>query len=296
MRLQRKSISTPDETRPFPNGHVEIFDLDEIVVGRTVFEPGWRWSRDVKPIAGTPFCQYHHMGFVLTGVFHVEMEDGTSLEIGPNDVFEIPPNHDAWVVGDEPWITIDFAGMRSFARSAEARGERILASVLFTDIVDSTALAARYGDRRWRELLAEHNERARFELDRFRGREIATTGDGILALFDGAERAVRCAAAMCDRIADLGLSIRAGVHTGDVELVPGNVRGIAVHTGARIMALAAAGEVLVSGTTRELLAGSSLAFEARGTHQLKGLEGAREVFALLRAPFTAALSVPPAGA
>jgi class 3 adenylate cyclase len=291
VRLQRKSISSPDETRPFPNGHVEIFDLDEIVVGRTVFEPGWRWSKDVKPIAGTPLCQYHHMGFVLKGVFHVEMEDGTSLEIGPNDVFEIPPNHDAWVVGDDPWITIDFAGMRSFARTAEARGERVLASILFTDIVDSTALAARYGDRRWRELLAEHNERARFELDRFRGREIATTGDGMLALFDGAERAVRCAAAMCDRVADLGLSIRAGVHTGDVELVPGNVRGIAVHTAARIMALAVPGEVLLTGTTRELLAGSGLRFEDRGRHELKGIEGARDVYALVRAVTAASPAV-----
>jgi class 3 adenylate cyclase len=280
MRLQRKSLGAPDEVRSFPRGMLELFELDDIVVGRTVFEPGWRWSDDIKPTAGTSLCQYHHMGFVVSGTLHVEMEDGTSLEIGPNEVFEIPPNHDALVVGDVPFVTIDFAGMRSFGRSAEASGERILASILFTDIVDSTALAVRVGDRPWRELVAQHNERGRFELDRFRGREIGTTGDGFLALFDGSERAVRCAAAMRERVSDLGIAIRAGVHTGEVELVPGNVRGVAVHTAARIMALAGAGEVLISGTTHELLMGSGLRFEDRGTHELKGIEGARQVWAL----------------
>jgi class 3 adenylate cyclase len=281
MRLQRKSLASPDEVRAFPNGKVEIFELDEIVVGRTVFQPGWRWSSDVKPIAGTPLCQYHHMGVVISGILRVEMEDGSSMEIGPNLVFEIPPNHDAWVVGDEPWVTVDFAGMRSFARTAETRGERILASILFTDIVDSTALAVRLGDSRWRELLAQHNQRGRFELDRFRGREIATTGDGFLALFDGSERAVRCGAAMRESIASLGLSIRAGVHTGEVELVPGNVRGIAVHTASRIMSMAEAGQVLISGTTHELLAGSGLEFADRGAHALKGLTGTRQLYELV---------------
>jgi class 3 adenylate cyclase len=284
VRLQRKDIGQPDEVRPFPRGRVEIFELDDVVVGRTVFEPGWHWAEDVKPIAGTELCEYHHLGYVVGGTFHVVMADGTSLDIGANTAFEIPPGHDAWVVGDEPWITIDFAGMRSFGRSVLGSGERIVATLLLTDIVDSTAMAERVGDGAWRELLAQHNERIRFQLDRFRGREVATTGDGFLARFDGAARAIQCAAAMGDGVADLGLQIRAGVHTGEVEMIAGNLRGLAVHATARIMALAGPSEVLVSSTTHDLVAGSGLTFAFRGDFELKGLSGSRGVYALVAAP------------
>ena len=280
VRLSTKRLDKPDEVRSFTNGRVEIFVIGDVVVGRTIYEPGWRWSVDVGPIAGTELCMYHHLGYVLSGVLHVVLEDGTSLDIGPEEAFEIPPSHEAWVLGDEPWISVDFAGMRSFGRAIIGSGERILASILFTDIVDSTATAVSLGDSAWRDLLARHNERGRFELDRFRGREIDTTGDGFLALFDSSERAVRCAAGICQGAAELGIAIRAGVHTGEVELVPGNVRGVAVHMAARIMALAAGGEVLVSSTTHELLAGSELTFEDRGEHELKGLTGVRRVYAL----------------
>jgi class 3 adenylate cyclase len=279
-RLQRKSLSTPDETRTFPNGKLEIFDLDDVVVGRTIFQPGWRWSKDVKEIAGTPSCQYHHLGVVISGTLHVVMDDGLTLEIGPDSAFEIPPGHDAWVVGDEPYVTIDYAGMRSFARPTVGTGERILGSILFTDVVDSTATLARVGDPAWRDLLRRHNELAQFELDRFRGRLIKQTGDGLLALFDGTERAVRCASAIAAGSAAIGLPIRAGIHTGEIERIPGDLRGVAVHMAARVMALAGPGEVLVSATTRDLLAGSELEFEDRGSHELKGLPGPRQLFAL----------------
>jgi class 3 adenylate cyclase len=278
-RLQRKHLAEPDEVRSFPHGRVEIFEMDDVVVGRTVFEPGWRWSKDVKPIAGTDQCMYHHMGYVISGTIHVRMQDGIEMEIGPDHAFEIPAGHDAWVDGDEPWVTVDFAGMRSFARPVVGSGERILATLVFTDIVGSTAIASRIGDAPWRELLAQHNERTRWELDRFRGREITTTGDGFLAIFDGAERAVRCAQSICRVSENLGLPTRAAVHTGEVELVPGNVRGVAVHVAARLLALGGSGDVVASSTTRELLAGSDLTFEDRGTHELKGLEGTRAVFA-----------------
>lgn len=280
VRLLRKRLDHPDEVRSFTNGRVEIFEIGDNIVGRTVYEPGWRWSVDVKPIAGTDLCMYHHLGYCLTGILHVVLEDGTSLEIGPEEAFEIPPAHDAWVIGDEPWITVDFAGMRSFARPLVGSGERILTSILFSDIVDSTAMAVSLGDAAWRELLSRHYERGRFELDRYRGREIDTTGDGFLALFDSSERAVRAAAAICRTADELSLQIRCGVHTGEVELVPGNVRGVAVHLAARVMALAGPGEVLVSGTTHDLLAGSGLVFEDRGLHDLKGIDGPRRVFAL----------------
>jgi class 3 adenylate cyclase len=251
-----------------------------VVVGRTVFEPGWRWSIDVKEIAGTPSCQYHHLGVVLSGRLHVEMDDGPALEIGPNTAFEIPPGHDAWVVGDEAWVTIDIAGMRSYGRPTMGTGERILGSILFTDVVDSTATLARVGDPAWRDLLRRHNEQAQIELDRYRGRLVKGTGDGLLALFDGAERAVRAALAISAASAALGLPIRAGIHTGEVERIPGDLRGVAVHTAARVMSIAGAGEVLVSATTRDLLAGAALEFDDRGNHELKGLPGPRQLFAV----------------
>ena len=279
-RLQRKSLSAPDETRSFPNGRLEIFELDDVVVGRTVIEPGWRWSKDVKSIAGTASCQYHHLGIVLSGRLHVEMDDGLTLEIEPNSAYEIPPGHDAWVVGDDRWITIDFAGARGYARPTLGAGDRILGSILFTDALDSTRTLERLGDAGWRDLLRNHNEIAQAEIDRHRGRLIKHTGDGMLALFDGAERAVRCAGAIASRSAAIGLPIRSGIHTGEIERVPGDLRGVAVHIAARVMALAGPSEVLVSATTRDLLTGSDLEFVDRGSHELKGLSGARQVFAL----------------
>ncbi len=283
-RLQRKSLAQPTEVRSFPLGRVEIFELDDHVIGRTVFEPGWHWAEHVQPIAGTASCQYHHLGVVLGGTLHVVMDDGLELEIGPGSAFEIPSGHDAWVIGDEPWVTIDYAGMRSFARVAPTAGDRTLASILFTDIVDSTALAERLGDAAWRELLAQHNDLAQQQIDRFLGRQVKTTGDGILALFDSAERAVRCGAAICSEARAQGLAIRTGVHTGEVERTAGDVRGVAVHLAARIMALAGPGEVLVSATTYDLVAGSGLRFTDLGPHELKGISGPRHVFALAEPP------------
>jgi class 3 adenylate cyclase len=165
--------------------------------------------------------------------------------------------------------------------SPEELGERTLATILFTDIVASTVLLSRVGDAAYRRLLLDHNDLLRAELARFRGREIATTGDGFLALFDGPARAVRCASAMHKAVDGLGMKIRIGLHTGEVELVGGNARGIAVHAAARIMALAGPGETLVSGTTHDLLDGSGFAFESRGAHELKGLTGPRPVFAVV---------------
>ena len=279
-RMQRKRFSAPSEVRTFPRGKVDVVELDDLVVGRMTYEPGWRWSVDVKPIAGTDSCQFHHLGIVLSGRLRAEMEDGTEIEVGPGDVFEMPPGHDAWVVGDEPWVCVDFAAMRNFGRTAEHRGERILASILFTDIVDSTAMAQRLGDGAWLEKVAAHNERARFVVNQYSGRLVKTTGDGVLALFDGAERAVRAAAALHDAIGPLGIQVRAGVHTGEVELVPGDVRGVAVHAAARVMAIAGPGETLVSGTTRDLLDITDLEFDDRGSHTFKGLPGSRPIFAL----------------
>jgi class 3 adenylate cyclase len=208
------------------------------------------------------------------------MADGTELELGPGDVFEIPPGHDAWVIGDEPWVSVDFEAMRTYGRQGDARDERILATMVFTDIVDSTRRASDLGAVRWRDIVGEHNRKASMAIDRQHGRLVKTTGDGVLAQFDGAARAVRGAAAIREAAHSLGLEVRAGVHTGEVELTADDVRGIAVHTAARIMAVAESGEILVSATVMDLLDGSGLTFEDAGIHELKGLHGARQLYRL----------------
>lgn len=160
----------------------------------------------------------------------------------------------------------------------------MLATVVFTDIVDSTRLAAELGDARWKALLAAHDDAVRGELARFSGREITTTGDGFLATFDGPGRAVRCARAIADAVRPLGIRIRAGCHAGEIELDGDDVRGIAVHIGARVAALAAPDEVLVSSTVKDLVAGSSLRFEERGEHALKGVPSRWRLFAVVEDP------------
>ena len=158
--------------------------------------------------------------------------------------------------------------------------DRMLATVLFTDIVESTAKAIELGDRRWRDLLERHHTLVRRELLRYRGREVDTAGDGFLAAFDGPARAIRCACAIVHGVRDLGLSVRAGLHTGECEVADGKIAGIAVHTGARVAALAATDEVLVSNTVRDLVAGSGIQFSDRGAHALKGIPGEWRLFAV----------------
>ncbi len=283
-KLQRKRVDRPDEVRNYEGGKIEIFEMDDFVIGRLVMQPGWSWMKNVQPIAGTDLCTYHHLGYTISGRARIRMGDGTEIEVGPDEMYEIPPGHDAWVVGDEPWVSIDFRGARSYARPIIASGTRVLATVLFTDIVDSTATLHRVGDAAWRDTLAQHNELVQFELDRYRGREVKKTGDGTLALFDGPARAVECAASIAKRVRSLGIEIRCGLHAGEVELVPDDIRGVAVHIAARVMSLAGPGEVLISSVLRDLLAGAGLQFESRGQHSLKGIEGQREIFVLVSQP------------
>ena len=158
--------------------------------------------------------------------------------------------------------------------------ERMLATLLFTDIADSTSLAGRLGDRRWRDVLEEHNRIIRREIARFRGNEVKTLGDGFLATFDGPARAVRAAQTIEREVESVGVRIRAGLHTGEVETIGNDVGGMAVHIGARVGAMANPGEILVSGTVRDLVVGSELVFEERGTHKLKGVPGEWRLFAV----------------
>ncbi|CPR11566.1 family 3 adenylate cyclase [Mycobacterium bohemicum DSM 44277] len=181
----------------------------------------------------------------------------------------------------EPWRE-SFQEVAAFltGHQAEVADDRVLATVLFTDIVDSTRRAAESGDRDWRVLLDSHDAVIRSQLARFRGREVNTSGDGFLAMFDGPQRAIRCAMAIREAVQALGIQVRAGLHTGECELRGEDIGGIAVHIGARVSALAAPDEVLVSSTLRDLVIGSGLEFEERGAHQLKGVPGEWRVFAV----------------
>jgi class 3 adenylate cyclase len=158
----------------------------------------------------------------------------------------------------------------------------VLSTVLFTDIVASTKQAGRLGDRRWRELLVVHDDTARRVVEEFQGQLVKTTGDGILATFDGPGRGIRCAAALRDELRGIGLQIRAGLHTGEVELRDGDIGGIAVHLAARVMAVAGSGEILISRTVRDLVVGANITVEDRGSHALKGIDDPWQLFAVAR--------------
>jgi class 3 adenylate cyclase len=267
----RKSVDTPDEVVEFPNVRTDIVHLGDMTVGRFVNQPGWRWSTDVRPTVGGELCQIRHVGFIVSGRLGVDFADGSSVVFGPGDVFDIPPGHDGYTVGEEPIVQIEWSGLRSWA-GYSSRG-RVLLTLLFTDVVSSTEAAVRVGDGAWRDLLSQYFEAVRAELERFGGREVKTTGDGVLVTFDGPARAIQCAAAMRRLARVHGLQLRVGVHVGEVEVVGNDVRGVAVHEAARIMAAAAADEILVSDLTRMLAGPAGLAFDDRGTHVLKGLDG-----------------------
>jgi class 3 adenylate cyclase/pimeloyl-ACP methyl ester carboxylesterase len=181
----------------------------------------------------------------------------------------------------EPWRD-SFQEIAAFltGHQAEVADDRVLATVLFTDIVDSTRRAAEMGDRDWHALLDAHDAVVRSQLSRFRGREVNTSGDGFLAMFDGPQRAIRCAMAIRDAVQALGVEVRAGLHTGECEVRGDDIGGIGVHIGARVSALAGPNEVLVSSTLRDLVIGSGLEFEGRGAHELKGVPGEWHLFAV----------------
>jgi class 3 adenylate cyclase len=231
--------------------------------------------RHVVPAVKVPTLILHRTG---DQVCHVENARWLARNIDQARYVELPGvDHSPWFEGDDILAEIQefLTGVRE-----PVDPDRVLATVLFTDIVGSTSLARQVGDRRWRDLLEEHNTVVRRELERFRGREIDTAGDGFFATFDGPARGIRCARAIVAAMQQHGLEVRAGLHTGEVELAGDAIRGIAVHTGARVAALARPGEVLVSGTVKDLVAGSGIEFLDRGLSELKGIPGTWHLFAL----------------
>jgi class 3 adenylate cyclase len=269
--IRRKSLLAPDEVREFQLGTGEMTRVGSYVVGRGVLQPGWRWSTHMGPVMGTPSCPVHHVQLILSGRFGVRMDDGEEIILVPNDIAEIPPGHEAWVEGDEPAVFLDIGGNIDVIGLPRDH-QRVVTTLLLTDIVDSTRTAARLGDPAWRQLLSDHNRLVRVQLARFAGGEVNTTGDGFLVMFASAVAGVRCAMAVRDGVREIGLEVRCGVHTGEVEILPGDIGGITVHAVARILALAGPSEVLVSAVTAGLAEGSGLAFEDHGQHQVKGID------------------------
>jgi len=232
--------------------------------------------RDDLARVRVPTLILHSKGDRVISISHARymaerIPDSRLVEMPGDD--HLPHVGDLDAIGDE--VEEFLTGRRTGAER-----DRVLATVLFTDIVDSTKRAAALGDRRWRDLLDRHHAIVRRELDRFHGREVDTAGDGFLARFDSPAAAIRCARAIRDAVTDAGLEVRAGVHTGECEVIGDKIGGIAVHIGARVAAAAEPGEVLVSGTVKDLVVGSDFTFADRGTHTLKGVPGEWRLYAV----------------
>ncbi len=233
--------------------------------------------RAVLPAIRVPTLVVHRTGDAL-----IDIESGReAAALIPGARFVEVPGTDAYGLADEHHEADDAIEEFLTGRPPRREPERVLATVLFTDIVGSTDRAAAVGDLEWGRLLDRHHGLVRAELARWRGTEIKTVGDGFLATFDGPARAVHCAHAIVAAVRELGLDVRAGLHTGECERLDGDVAGIAVHIGARVMALAGPGEVLVSSTVRDLVVGSSLRFDDRGVHALRGVPGEWRLYALV---------------
>ncbi|HYI23057.1 MAG TPA: adenylate/guanylate cyclase domain-containing protein [Candidatus Limnocylindrales bacterium] len=277
--IKSKSFDDPDGRRDFPGMQSQLAHIGALTVGRAVIEPGWNWSASIGSLTGSTVCHVHHVNLILSGRMRFVMEDGESGEFGPNTLVDVPPGHDAWVVGDESVVIIDLYGNAEDV-GVPVEHQRVVTTILMTDIVDSTVTAGRLGDAKWRQLLAEHDRLVRARFERFGAQEVNTTGDGFIATVPSAIGALRCATAIRDDVAALGLAVRIGVHTGEVELVADDLHGVTVHATARIMALAGPSEVLTSELTRNLVDGSGLRFDERGSHSVKGFDRPITVFAL----------------
>jgi class 3 adenylate cyclase len=278
--VRRRSFDDPDGRRELPLLTVSLARIGPHTIGRGVVQPGWHWAEHLAPVMGMESCPVHHVQVLLSGQFAVRMDDGEEMTFQPGDVMDVPPGHDAWVVGDEPAVLIDFAGNID-TLGLPREHERIVTTLLMTDIVDSTRTAGRLGDAAWKQLLSDHNRLVRAQLMRFGGSEVNTTGDGFLATFRSAVAGLRCAAAIIDALHDTGIEVRIGVHTGEVEPIGDDIGGVAVHAAARIMSLAGASEVLASSMSVGLAEGSGLAFESQGPHEVKGIERPIEVYRLV---------------
>jgi class 3 adenylate cyclase len=283
--VEVRDLRRPEAVVSYPLGENQQVRLAGTVVSRIVLQPGWNWRDHAQPMVGTASCDLYHRGVVLTGRLGIRTDAGEELVIGPDHVFDLRPGHVIWVEGDDELVMLDWAGGAGFGVAPGTGGLRVIRTMLFTDIVDSTGRVQRRGDASWRSTIEMHDDVVRSVLMTFGGEEMGTAGDSFLVLFDSAERAIRCALALVTALATIGISIRAGIHSGEVILAEGQARGVAVHIAARIVAAAAPAEVLVSAVTSELAeGGQELVFETRGQNRLKGIEREHELFAVSAAP------------
>jgi len=273
-------FAEPDELIELDTVRSELITRAGITVSHDTQQPGWRWSTHIRPLVKTEWCEVHHLGVLVRGHMRVLLRDGTEFEVGPMSLMDIPAGHDAWVVGDEPVETIAWSRVKDWLKPLDVMGERVLVTLVFTDLVDSTATATRLGRDSWGELLSDHERHARDTVTRFRGRTIKLTGDGILATFDGAARAVRCAIALREAAIGLGLAMRTAVHTGEVDVVDDDIRGIAIHEASRTLGLAGAGQILVSAATAGLVGDAGITLVDFGVHELRGIDTPRQIFAV----------------
>lgn len=264
-----------------PLGATGQVRLAQTVVSRHVLQPGWRWEEHARPSVGTPSCELYHRGVVLSGRMGIRTDDGEEVVVGPNQVFDLPPGHVTWVEGDDELVMVDWAGGAGFDPQLGGQA-RAMATIVFTDIVGSTARASDAGDASWRRTVAMHDDVVRSVLPEFGGREIETAGDSFLIAFDNVESAIRCGLTLVRALGAIQLPIRVGIHSGEVVMSADQIRGLAVHAAARIVDEAGAGEVLVSATTRDLAEGATgLVFESRGRFRLRGLNREHELFSVV---------------
>lgn len=242
-----------------------------------LWQLGWQVDvREVLPTIRSPTLVLHRAGDTFLRVGHGRY---IADHIPAAKYIELPGEDHVWFAGDQDAMLDEVQSFITGTRGP-ADADRVLATVLFTDIVASTERAAALGDRRWRDLLDQHEAIARREVERFRGRLVSMTGDGLFATFDGPARGIRCAGAIAEAVGALGIEIRSGLHTGEVELRGLDVGGIGVHIAARVMGESGPGETVVSSTVKDLVVGSGIEFDDRGAHQLKGVPGEWRLFAV----------------
>jgi class 3 adenylate cyclase len=276
-RVEVRDLGEPEAVVRHQLGDTNQVRLAQTVVSRHVLQPGWSWEEHARSSAGTSSCDLHHRGVVLSGRMGIRTDEGEELVVGPNQVYDLPPGHVTWVEGEDELVMVDWAGGAGF--DPQPGQARAVATILFTDIVDSTVRARDAGDASWRGIVHMHDDVVRSVLPGFGGREVETAGDSFLVAFENAESAICCGLALVGALAAIRLPIRVGVHSGEVVVSEEKVLGLAVHAAARIVDQARAGEVLVSGTTRDLVEGATgLSFESRGRFRLKGLSREHELF------------------
>jgi len=215
-RVEVRDLRQPEAVITYPLGVSNQVRLAGTVVTRHLLQPGWSWEKHAQPVVGTASCELYHRGVVLSGRMGIRTDEGDEVVIEPNQVFDLPPGHVTWVEGDEELVMVDWAGGAGFD-AQPGEGGRVMATILFTDVVDSTALAQRAGDAAWKRTVAMHDDIVRTVIAGFGGREIETAGDSFLIVFDGAERAIRGAFALVDALAAIRIPIRVGIHSGEVE-------------------------------------------------------------------------------